>query len=164
MSEEGHTGSCCDEDWAAKDIAFMREALAEARVAREAGEVPVGAVYVRGGRVIARAMNRSISDCDPTAHAEVVALREAAKVAGNHRLSGGALYVTLEPCPMCVAALAQARVERLVFAAYDDKAGALGSCIDLTDSPALNHRFEINGGLLADDSDALLKAFFESRR
>ncbi len=150
--------------WSETDIGFMREALTEARIAAEADEVPVGAVVVYGGQVVARAMNRTVSDCDPTAHAEVVALRAAAQAVGNHRLLGGTLYVTLEPCPMCVGAITQARIERLVFGAYDDKAGSLGSAVDLTESPALNHRFEINGGVMRDDCQALLTRFFEQRR
>ncbi len=150
--------------WSETDLGFMREALAEARVAAEADEVPVGAVVVYGGRVVARAMNRTVSDCDPTAHAEVVALRAAAQAVGNHRLTGATLYVTLEPCPMCVGAITQARIERLVFGAYDEKAGSLGSAVDLTESAALNHRFEINGGVMRDDCEALLTQFFEQRR
>ena len=150
--------------WAEQDLSFMRAALDEARVAAEADEVPVGAVVVIDGKVVAHAMNRTRSDCDPTAHAEVVALRAAAQSVGNHRLNDATLYVTLEPCPMCAGAISQARVQRLVFGAYDDKAGSLGSAIDLTGSPALNHRFEINGGVLAEESDELLKAFFGDRR
>ncbi len=150
--------------WAEQDLSFMRAALDEARVAAEADEVPVGADVVIDGKVVAHAMNRTRSDCDPTAHAEVVALRAAAQSVGNHRLNDATLYVTLEPCPMCAGAISQARVQRLVFGAYDDKAGSLGSAIDLTGSPALNHRFEINGGVLAEESDELLKAFFGDRR
>ena len=150
--------------WAEQDLAFMRAALDEARIAAEADEVPVGAVVVIDGKVVAHAMNRTRSDCDPTAHAEVVALRAAAQSVGNHRLNDATLYVTLEPCPMCAGAISQARVQRLVFGAYDDKAGSLGSAIDLTGSPALHHRFEINGGVLAEESDELLKAFFGDRR
>ncbi|MEM6512549.1 MAG: tRNA adenosine(34) deaminase TadA [Pseudomonadota bacterium] len=150
--------------WSDADIGFMREALGEARVAAEANEVPVGAVVVYGGEIIARGMNRSVSDCDPTAHAEAVALRAAAQAVGNHRLQGATLFVTLEPCPMCVGAMTQARIDRLVFGAYDDKAGGLGGAVDLTESPALNHRFEINGGVLRADSEQLLKQFFEARR
>ncbi len=150
--------------WSATDIDRMREALAEARVAAAADEVPVGAIVVHGGEIVARAMNRTVSDCDPTAHAEVVALRSAAQAVGNHRLAGATLYVTLEPCPMCVGAITQSRIERLVFGAYDDKAGGLGGAIDLTGSPALNHRFEINGGVLRDECEALLTTFFEARR
>ena len=151
-------------DWDPQDIEFMRLALAEAHKAAAAGEVPVGAVVVSGNECLAAAHNRSITDADPSGHAEVLALREAAERVGNHRLAGATLYVTLEPCVMCVGAAAQARVERVVFGAYDRKAGALGSVEDLSDSRALNHRFEVNGGLLADESSALLRTFFEARR
>jgi len=152
------------DDWLQQDLAGMRAALAEAKRAQTAGEVPVGAVVMSGGEMIGSGYNRSISDTDPSAHAEVIALRVAATAAGNHRLPEATLYVTLEPCVMCVGAIAQARVARVVFGAYDKKAGALGSVLDLGDSRALNHRFEINGGLLADECGALLKAFFEERR
>lgn len=142
----------------------MREALAQAAHAANEDEVPVGAVVVVNGEIVATGHNRSISDADPSGHAEIVALRAASTAAGNHRLPGATLYVTLEPCVMCVGAIAQARVARVVFGAYDEKAGALGSATDLTDSKALNHRFEINGGLLSEDCGALLSAFFEQRR
>jgi tRNA(adenine34) deaminase len=150
--------------WSAPDTEFMRAALAEAAAAFESGEVPVGAVVVADGKVVAASHNRSITDSDPSGHAEILALREAAEALGNHRLTYATLYVTLEPCVMCVGAIAQARVGRVVFGAYDKKAGALGSVEDLSDSRALNHRFEVNGGLLADDSGELLKSFFASRR
>jgi len=142
----------------------MRAAIAEAKLAADSGEIPVGAVVLANGEIIAKGHNRSITDNDPSAHAEIIALRNAALAQSNYRLSGATLYVTLEPCVMCVGAIVQARIERLVFGAYDDKAGALGSATDLSDSRALNHRFEINGGLLADESAALLKNFFGSRR
>ena len=151
-------------EWDPRDVDFMRAALAEAGKAADAGEVPVGAVVVSGNEIIAAAHNRSIADSDPSGHAEIVALRAAAGTVGNHRLAGASLYVTLEPCVMCVGAAAQARVGRVVFGAYDRKAGALGSVEDLSDSRALNHRFEVNGGLLADESGALLRTFFEARR
>jgi tRNA(adenine34) deaminase len=151
-------------DWSPRDIEFMRAALAEAAVASAEGEVPVGAVVVINGEVVAIGRNRTISDSDPSGHAEVVALRAAAHQCSNHRLTAATLYVTLEPCVMCVGAIAQARVGRVVFGTYDKKAGALGSVEDLSDSRALNHRFEVNGGLLADESGELLKGFFESRR
>ena len=150
--------------WSETDLGNMRAALAEAAAAAESGEVPVGAVVVAGGEVIARGHNRSETDNDPSAHAEIVALREAARRSGNYRLTDATLYVTLEPCAMCMGALVQARIERLVFGAYDPKAGAAGSAIDLSDSPSFNHRFEINGGVLADECGAVLKAFFESKR
>ena len=150
--------------WSETDLNCMRAALAEAKVAAEAGEVPVGAVVVSGGEIVARGHNRSETDSDPSAHAEIVALREAARAEGNYRLTGATLYVTLEPCAMCMGALVQARIERLVFGAYDPKAGAAGSAIDLSDSPSFNHRFEINGGVLAEECGAVLKTFFESKR
>ena len=142
----------------------MRAAIGEAKVAAQAGEVPVGAVVVVNNVIIARGINRTISDTDPSAHAEIVALRAAAQELGNYRLSNATLYVTLEPCAMCMGAMVQARIGRLVFGAYDPKAGAGGSAIDLSDSPSFNHRFEINGGLLAEECGALLKVFFESKR
>lgn len=150
--------------WSETDLGHMRSALAEAVIAADAGEVPVGAVVVAGGDIVARGHNRSETDHDPSAHAEIVALREAARKAGNHRLTDATLYVTLEPCAMCMGAMVQARIERLVFGAYDPKAGAAGSAIDLSDSPSFNHRFEINGGVLAEDCGAILKVFFESKR
>ena len=146
------------------DADYMNAALEEARAAADTGEVPVGAVVVAGGEIIATGQNRSIRDNDPSAHAEIIALRAAGKVQSNYRLSGATLYVTLEPCPMCIGAVTQARVSRLVFGAYDPKAGAVGSAIDLSDSKALNHRFEIQGGVLADDCGAVLQQFFSSRR
>lgn len=150
--------------WSETDIGHMRAALAEAKVAAEADEVPVGAVLVAGSQIIARGHNRSETDSDPSAHAEIVALRAAAQKTGNYRLSNATLYVTLEPCAMCMGAMVQARIGRLVFGAYDQKAGAAGSAIDLSDSPSFNHRFEINGGVLAEECGAVLKAFFEPKR
>ncbi len=151
-------------DWSSTDIHHMQAALAEAAVAAAAGEVPVGAAVVVDGEVVALGHNRSISDADPSGHAEVLALRAAAKKIGNHRLTSATLYVTLEPCVMCVGAIAQARIARVVFGAYDSKAGALGSMEDLSSSRALNHRFEVNGGLLADECGKPLQEFFASRR
>lgn len=151
-------------DWSVTDTTHMREALVQAARAANEGEVPVGAVVVVNGEIVASGHNRSISDTDPSGHAEIIALRAASRAAGNHRLPGATLYVTLEPCVMCVGAIAQARVARVVFGAYDDKAGALGSIADLSDSNALNHRFEINGGLLHEECAALLRAFFQQRR
>ncbi|MCH9693159.1 MAG: tRNA adenosine(34) deaminase TadA [Gammaproteobacteria bacterium] len=142
----------------------MSAALVEAANAEAAGEVPVGAVVVIDGEIVATGHNRSVIDADPSGHAEIVALRTAASALGNHRLTGATLYVTLEPCVMCAGAIAQARVGRVVFAAYDKKAGALGSVEDLSGSRVLNHRFEINGGLLADESGELLRRFFSVRR
>ena len=150
--------------WTEADQEFMRAALAEAKVAAAVNEVPVGAVVVRNGDIIGRGLNRPIQDTDPTAHAEIVAIRAAAAAEGNYRLSATTLYVTLEPCAMCVGAMLHARISRLVFGAYDSRAGAAGSVIDLTDNRALNHQLEVNGGLLEDNCSGLLKEFFQSRR
>jgi tRNA(adenine34) deaminase len=150
--------------WSGKDVAGMRAALDQAMLAASAQEVPVGAVVVVNGEIVGAGHNCSVSDADPSGHAEIVALREACSAVSNYRLSGATLYVTLEPCVMCVGAIVQARVGRVVFGAYDDKAGALGTATDLSDSKALNHRFEVNGGLLAEECAALLKDFFAPRR
>jgi len=150
--------------WSDEDRKFMRAALAEAKVAAQADEVPVGAVVVRNGEIIGRGLNRPIQDVDPTAHAEILALRAAAAEEHNYRLSGATLYVTLEPCPMCVGAMLHARIARLVFGAYDPKAGAAGSVIDLCEDRRLNHQIEVNGGLMEEQCAGLLKKFFESRR
>ena len=150
--------------WSKDDIGGMRAALAEAAIAGDKGEIPVGAVVVVDGEVIATGHNCSVTSSDPSAHAEVVALRAAGASLGNYRLPNATLYVTLEPCVMCTGVIVQSRVKRVVFGAYDKKAGALGSVEDLSDSRAFNHRFEINGGLLADDCSDLLKAFFGARR
>ncbi|MGO9640585.1 MAG: tRNA adenosine(34) deaminase TadA [Candidatus Acidiferrales bacterium] len=143
---------------------FMRIALEEARGAGEAGEVPVGAVVVLSDRVISRAGNRTIRDCDPTAHAEIVALRAAALAAGNYRLAGAELYVTIEPCAMCAGALVQARIARLVYGADDPKGGAVRSCFSVLDHPAINHRMEVVSGVLAGDCAAAIQSFFATRR
>jgi tRNA(adenine34) deaminase len=148
----------------ATDNEFMAAALAEAHEAAERGEVPVGAVLVFDNRIIARAGNRTISDCDPTAHAEIVALRDAAKMLGNYRLSSSSLYVSIEPCAMCCGAMIQARVARLVYGADDPKGGAVRSCFSVLDHPQLNHRVEVTSGVLADDSVSILKAFFSAKR
>ena len=142
----------------------MQLALEQARQASASAETPVGAVVTVGGELIATGHNRSITDCDPSAHAEIVVLRNAAQARENYRLTNATLYVTLEPCAMCVGALVQARIVRLVFGAYDPKAGALGSAIDLSDSVAFNHRFEVQGGLMADECAAMLREFFKQRR
>lgn len=147
-----------------KDSEFLELALSEAAAAAAANEIPVGAVITVGSEVIASGQNRTIRDVDPSAHAEIVALRAASKAQGNHRLANATLYVTLEPCAMCIGALVQARITRLVFGAYDPKAGAAGSAIDLVDSPAFNHRFEVLGGVRAGECGALLQDFFGSRR
>ncbi len=146
------------------DEQFMRAALAEARRAEAAGEVPVGAVVVVSGEVAARAGNRTIADCDPTAHAEMLALRAVAKAAGNHRLSGATLYVTLEPCAMCAGAIVQARLARVVYGADDPKGGAVRSCFSLLNDPQLNHRVEVVAGVLGEDCAAALQTFFAARR
>jgi tRNA(adenine34) deaminase len=148
----------------AHDAAFMQVALEQAAESAKAGEIPVGAVVVVSGEIVATGQNRSIRDSDPSAHAEVVALRAAGSKLSNYRLADASLYVTLEPCAMCIGAIVQARLARVVFGAYDPKAGAAGSAIDLSDSPAFNHRFEIMGGVLAEDCGAVLKEFFSERR
>ena len=153
-----------DPDWSQQDIDGMRAAIVEAEKAASEGEVPVGAVVVVNGEIVATGHNCSIATSDPSAHAEVAALRRAGSDLGNYRLPDATLYVTMEPCVMCTGAIVQARLNRVVFGAYDKKAGALGSVEDLSDSRALNHRFEINGGLLADECSELLRAFFAARR
>jgi len=146
------------------DIEAMNAALAEARLAEEAGEVPIGAVVVRDGEIVASGQNRVLRDLDPTAHAEIVALREAAKVIGNYRLNGCTLYVTLEPCAMCAGAMIHARLDRLVFAASDPKAGAAGSVLEVLNHPQLNHKMVVEQGILAEESAELLRSFFRERR
>ncbi len=143
---------------------FMRLALDEARRASAAGEIPVGAVVTLDGRVIASAANRTMTDGDPTAHAEIVALRAAAKTLGNYRLAGATLYVTLEPCAMCAGALVHARVARLVYGCDDPKVGAVNWCLRVLERPMLNHRVEVTSGILADECSVLLREFFEARR
>jgi tRNA(adenine34) deaminase len=146
------------------DLQWMRAALEEAQEAARRGEVPVGAVIVAEDRVVARAGNRTIADCDPTAHAEMVALREATKIIGNYRLLGATLYVTVEPCAMCAGAMIQARIERLVYGADDPKGGAAQSCFSILDHPQLNHRVEVTSGVCAEEAAALLKDFFAAKR
>ena len=146
------------------DLDAMQAALAEARTAASAGEVPIGAIVVREGMVIAGGQNRVMRDCDPTAHAEIVAMRAAAEALGNYRLNGCTLYVTLEPCAMCAGAMIHARLDRLVFATADPKAGAAGSVISLINHPRLNHQMQVEQGILADESSELLKGFFRERR
>jgi tRNA(adenine34) deaminase len=142
----------------------MREALGEARAAEAAGEVPIGAVILFNDKIIARGQNRVLRDNDPTAHAEVVALRVAALAIGNYRLAGCTLVSTLEPCAMCAGAMIHARIDRLLFAADDPKAGAAGSVLDVLNHAALNHQMAIEHGLLAEESTALLREFFQRRR
>jgi len=146
------------------DVSFMQAALDEAREAAQRGEVPIGAVIVHDGRIIARAGNRTITGCDPTAHAEIVALRAAARELKNYRLLDATLYVTIEPCSMCAGAMIQARIARLVYGADDAKGGAVRSCFSILDHPQLNHRVEVASGVLADESATLLKEFFAPRR
>ncbi len=146
------------------DLEYLQMALEEAVAAGEAGEVPVGAVLVHQGEVLVRAQNRVVRDSDPTAHAEVVALRAAGQVLGNYRLNGCSLFVTLEPCSMCAGALVHARVDRVVYATADPKAGAAGSVLTVINHPRLNHQMELDSGLLAEESSELLKAFFRERR
>jgi len=146
------------------DVELMRRALVLARQAEEAGEVPVGAVLVRDGAVIAEGWNHPIGAHDPSAHAEMMALRAAGATLQNYRLTGTTLYVTLEPCAMCAGAIVQARVARVVFGADDPKAGAAGSVFNLLASEKLNHRAEIVGGVLAQECGELLRRFFQQRR
>ena len=146
------------------ETSFMHEALAEARSAAEAEEVPIGAVLVHQGKILARANNRTIRDNDPTAHAEIVALREAARLLGNYRLADTTLYVTIEPCSMCAGAIIQARVPRLVYGADDPKGGAVRSCFEILSHPRLNHQVEVTSGILAADCAAVLQSFFAERR
>ncbi|HWW71228.1 MAG TPA: tRNA adenosine(34) deaminase TadA, partial [Duganella sp.] len=143
---------------------FMRLALEQARHAWDLGEVPVGAVVVKDGVVIARGYNQPIGKHDPTAHAEIVALRAAAEVLGNYRLPGCELYVTLEPCVMCTGAMMHARLARVVYGASDPKTGACGSVVDLFGQERLNHHTEVSGGVMADECGAMLKRFFADRR
>ena len=146
------------------DTQFMLEALAEARAAAEAREVPIGAVAVANGAIVARGQNRVLRDCDPTAHAEIVALRAAAKALGNYRLLDCELYVTLEPCAMCAGAILHARLRRLVYGAADPKAGAAGSVLEVLNHPRLNHTLAVTPGVLADPCGDLLRDFFRTRR
>lgn len=146
------------------DLDAMREALAEARKSAEAGEVPIGAVMVSQGEIVARGQNSVIRTSDPTAHAEIVVLRQAARTFGNYRLLGCTLYVTLEPCAMCAGALIQARVDRLVYAAPDPKAGACGSVLSVLNHPQLNHQMQVAQGILTEPSSELLRSFFRERR
>jgi tRNA(adenine34) deaminase len=146
------------------DTDFMMLAIEEARAAGVAEEVPIGAVLVSDGKIVGRGGNRTIRDCDPTAHAEIIALREAAKREGNYRLSGTTLYVTLEPCAMCAGAIIQARVTRVVYGADDPKGGAVRTCFEVLTHPKLNHRVEITAGILGPESAALLQKFFTARR
>jgi len=146
------------------DELYMEQALREAARAEAAGEVPVGAVVVCDGRVIARGCNRNITDNDPTAHAEIVALREAGRAIENHRLSDCEMFVTVEPCAMCAGAMIHARLKRLIYGADDEKAGAVHSVLSVINLPQLNHRMDVTGGVLAARCREMLQAFFRSRR
>ena len=146
------------------DELWMEEALRCAQRALEMDEVPVGAIVVCDGKIIARGWNRNIADADPTAHAEIVALREAGATIGNHRLGGCELFVTIEPCPMCAGAMVHARIPRLVYGADDPKAGAVHSVMQVLNHPQLNHELEVRGGVLAGRSAELLQTFFKKRR
>ncbi len=146
------------------DIQFMEEALAEARAAASASEVPIGAILVHDGKILARSGNRTVRDNDPTAHAEIIVLREAARLLSNCRLANTALYVTIEPCSMCAGAIIQARVPRLVYGANDPKGGAVRSCFEILSNPRLNHQVEVSGGVLAAEAASLLQSFFAARR
>lgn len=146
------------------DIEYMRRALALAAQGEARGEVPVGAVLVRGEAIVGEGFNRPISACDPSAHAEMEALRAAGRSLANYRLTGTTLYVTLEPCLMCAAAIVHARVRRVVFGAWDPKAGAAGSTIDAFGLPAMNHRVDVFGGVLEHECGEALRRFFAARR
>ncbi len=146
------------------DSTWMREAMAEARAAGEAGEVPIGAVIVHAGEIIARGQNRVLRDNDPTAHAEIVAMRAAGLILKNYRLPGCDLFVTLEPCAMCAGAMIHARVARLVYAATDPKAGAVTSVLQVVNHPRLNHQMAVESGLLGDEAGEMLREFFRERR
>ena len=143
---------------------FMQRALALAEQARQLGEVPVGALVVLDGQVIGEGFNQPISAVDPTAHAEIVALRNAAQRTGNYRLTGAELYVTIEPCQMCVGAMIHARIARVIYGTREPKAGALESAMRAHEHPALNHRMEALGGVLEEDCRAVMQSFFASRR
>ena len=150
--------------WHEHEKKLMRRALELAQDAESAGEVAVGAVIERGGEIVGEGNNRVIRDSDPSGHAEMVALRGACAAAGNYRLPGSTLYVTLEPCAMCAGALVHARIQRVVFAAWDPRVGAGGSIINLLDHPHMNHRCIVSAGLLADQAEDMLKTFFVARR
>ena len=147
-----------------EDLEAMQAALDEAYLAGDAGEVPIGAVVVCEGEIFARGQNRVLRDVDPTAHAEIIAMRAAAAALGNYRLPGCTLYVTLEPCAMCAGAMIHARLDRLVFAAADPKAGAAGSVLAVLNHPQLNHQMKVEQGILAEESAELLRSFFRERR
>src|SRR5437899_12075280 len=146
------------------DLAYMQLGLAEARAAAEKGEVPVGCVIVLRDRLLARAGNCTISACDPSAHAEIIALRAAAKSLGNYRLNGAVVYVTVEPCAMCAGAMIQARIARLIYGCDDPKGGAVHTCFEIFSHPALNHRVEVLQGVLREECAQAMQSFFAARR
>jgi tRNA(adenine34) deaminase len=146
------------------DLEYMHLAIVQAQAAALRGEVPVGALVVLDNRILAAGGNRTLTDCDPTAHAEIVALREAARKTGNYRLIGASVYVTVEPCAMCAGALVQARVARLIYGADEPKGGAIRSCMQVLSAPGLNHRVKVVSGVLAAESVDLLRSFFSARR
>ena len=146
------------------DRQFMQQALEQAKLAALAGEVPVGAVLVRDGQVISKAFNKPISDHDPSAHAEMLALRQAAKSEENYRLPGTTLYVTLEPCTMCAGAILHARLDRIVYGATDPKTGAAGSVLDVFSSKQINHQTSVEAGVMGEECGQLLRDFFKERR
>ena len=146
------------------DAGFMEQALEEARQSAADGEVPIGAILVQDGKIIARSGNRTIRDCDPTAHSEIVVLREGSRALRNYRLAETALYVTVEPCSMCAGAIVQARVPRLIYGCDDPKGGAVRSCFEILTHPRLNHQVEVTAGILAAECAAILQSFFAARR
>ena len=163
---EGVSGDLCDKIGVSlvTDDTFMRAALGQAQEARRRGEVPVGAVVVLDGAIVGEGFNQPIGSHDPTAHAEIVALRTAGERVGNYRLTGATLYVTIEPCQMCVGAMVHARIAAVVYGATEPKAGAIESAMRAHEHPSLNHRMTATGGVLADDCRAVMQEFFESRR
>jgi tRNA(adenine34) deaminase len=146
------------------DRQFMQEAIEQAKLAANAGEVPVGAVLVRDGQIVSRGFNQPIGNSDPSAHAEMIAMRAAAETAGNYRLPGTTLYVTLEPCTMCAGAMLHARIERVVFGAQDPKTGAAGSVLNVFSEKQINHQTQVEGGILGEECGQLLRKFFKERR
>ena len=153
-----------DADSANRHSQFMADALVLARTARDAGEVPIGALVVLNGEVVGRGFNQPISSGDPTAHAEMVAIRDAARCVGNYRLTGATLYVTIEPCLMCAGAVVHARIATVVFGAPEPRTGALESTVRAADLPGHNHRFEVTSGVRADEARELMQEFFKARR
>jgi tRNA(adenine34) deaminase len=146
------------------DTRFIQLALEEASAGAAAGEVPIGALVVHDGKILARSANRTIRDCDPTAHAEIIVIREAARLLNNYRMAGTSLYVTLEPCSMCAGAIIQARIPRLVYGADDPKGGAVRSCFEILTNATLNHQVEVIPGVLAAECSSILQSFFAARR